>query len=112
MMASTARAAARRMLSTEAKQIKFPEAGQSHGGHSKFLIQTPTAVREKMMFFKAPEVWPLVGCIVFALSVGSWKTAHMDMKPSKGPWKTFFGANNREILGITPSDAKLEYKKN
>lgn len=101
---------ARRMLSTESKQVKFPEAGQSHGGHSKFLVQTPTGIREKMMFMKAPEVWPLVACIVFALSVGTWKSAHMDMKPSAGPWKTFFNANNREILGIKPSDSKLEYK--
>ncbi|GBG33795.1 Hypothetical Protein FCC1311_100182 [Hondaea fermentalgiana] len=109
MRMAAARVSGRRMMS-EVPHLKFP-AGQSEGGHARFVVNQPTAIREKMMFFKAPEVWPLVAAVSFAVCIGTWKTAHMDMKPSAGPWKTFFGANNREVLGITPSDAKLEYKK-
>ncbi|GBG33796.1 Hypothetical Protein FCC1311_100192 [Hondaea fermentalgiana] len=99
------------MMSTaKAPQMRFP-LGQSEGGHAKFVVDQPMKIREDMLFMKKPEVWPLVAAIAFAGIIGTWKIATLDMEPSQGPIKAFFGANNREILGIKPSDSKLEYKK-
>jgi len=107
MMLARARVFGRRGLTRS--MHSFP-SGQSEGGHK--VVEKNIFQRMSWKDLRASthrEVWPLIAAVAFGCGVGVYKLSHWESH-SKGPWATLFGAHNREILGIKPSDDQLEYK--
>jgi hypothetical protein len=134
LMGAGVRASVRR-LSTEAR--RFPERGIADGVPPGVLQNDQ--MRKNMMNFKAaPEVLVLVGCVTFACVMGVTKLVWSDARSPETTWnpatrasfekrvlerdtnqteawsKNFMHvgpfSRPREMLGIKPSDEKLDYK--
>ena len=130
-----ARRAAGRRLSSETRH--FPERGIEFGTPPGVLQNDE--LRKNMMNFKAaPEVLVLVGCVAFACAMGVVKLVWSDARNPETTWnpakrrsfekrvlerdtkqaeawsKSWMHvgpfSHPREMLGIKPSDEKLDYK--
>ncbi len=127
------RVAARRLSS----KPHFPEHGVADGVPPG--VRQNDELRKNMMNFKAaPELIVLVGCVTFACLMGVFKLVWSDARSPETTWdrekrrsfekrvlerdtkqteawsKSFLHAGPfsrpREMLGIKPSDEKLDYK--
>mmetsp|Transcript_4765 Transcript_4765/g.15100 ORF Transcript_4765/g.15100 Transcript_4765/m.15100 type:complete len:140 (+) Transcript_4765:118-537(+) len=122
-----------RQASTKAQQL--PRAGLSEGAHPN-VLQTENLRENFFNFRKTPEVVILVVIVGGACGMAAWKLFGSDAaapettwmpetrrsfekrlleRPAQdawenGSWHKGPFARNREVLGIIPSDPKLDYK--